>query len=154
MEISGPLQNVRHECERILRSLPAWFGIESALLDYAQATERLPTFCAFAEGALIGFISLECLDANEWEVHCIAVREGRRDGGVGTALLNIAEAWARSQGARSLIVKTLADSHPSLAYKASRAFYLSKGFAAEKIIPDIWGPSNPCLQMRKELAPG
>lgn len=154
MRVSGPIQNTREDCERVLRSLPDWFGIESALVEYAEAADRLPTFCATSGDEFVGFITLESHSPSEWEVHCIAVRDGFRGLGIGSALMSAAEAWMRKRGARYVLVKTLGESHPSPAYKESRAFYQSRGFVAEKIIPDIWGPSNPCLQMRKEIQYG
>lgn len=151
MHVTGPAQHVREACEIILRSLPRWFGIESAVVAYAKAADCLPTFLAYSEESVIGFISLEGHSHGVYEVHCIAVHNDFRGQGVGTALLSAAETWMRAQGASQMVVKTIAESHPSPEYKASRAFYQSKGFAAERIIPDIWGPSNPCLQMRKEI---
>ncbi|MEN3067510.1 GNAT family N-acetyltransferase [Uliginosibacterium sediminicola] len=154
MKVIGPVQNVRDACEQILRSLPAWFGIESALMEYVEATDRLPTYLAMSEGKAVGFVSLQSHSQSECEIHCIAVRDSFRGRGVGKALVQAAERWMKERGATRLIVKTIAESHPSPEYKESRAFYQSQGFLAEKIIPDIWGPSNPCLQMYKELHNG
>jgi GNAT superfamily N-acetyltransferase len=151
MHINGPVQHVSVECEQILRSLPGWFGIETALLEYAEATNRLPTFVAVADGTIVGFITLEGHSAIEWEIHCIAIHKSFRGKGIGAALVSSAEDWMKEKGALILLVKTIAESHPSPEFKESRAFYNSIGFASDKIIPDIWGPSNPCLQMRKEL---
>jgi GNAT superfamily N-acetyltransferase len=153
MNIKGPLREVRDECEQILRSLPGWFGIETALVKYAEATERLPTFAAVVHDKVVGFITLERHSQEEWEVHCIAVQDDLRGKGAGSALIRHAESWLGTKGARVLLVKTIADSHPSPEYKESRAFYSSQGFIPDQIIPDIWGPSNPCLQMRKQIAP-
>lgn len=154
MQVFGPVQHVREECEKILRGLPQWFGIESALIEYAEATNRLPTFVALADGANVGFIALERHSQCEYEIHCIAVHCKFRAGGIGTALVSAAEAWTKAQGATSIIVKTIAESHPSPEYRETRAFYQRRGFVAEKIIPDIWGPSYPCLQMRKDVQHG
>lgn len=154
MRIVGPVQHVREVCEQILRSLPGWFGIESALIEYAKATDQLPTFVAMSEGEAVGFITMKSNSQNECEIHCVAVHESLRRQGIGATLVRAAEAWMKEHGATRLIVRTLADSHPSQEYKESRAFYLSQGFVAEKIIPDIWGPSNPCLQMYKEVRYG
>ena len=46
--IVSPEEGVRDaaSCERILRSLPEWFAIETALRDYAAATDVYPTFLA------------------------------------------------------------------------------------------------------------
>jgi len=154
MRVVGPVQHVRTACEQILRSLPGWFGIETALLEYAEATDRLPTFVAISEGETVGFVTVERHSQSEYEIHCIAVRDSLRGQGIGAALVHAAEAWMKERGAIRLIVKTIAESHPSPEYKASRAFYQHQGFLSEKIIPDIWGPSNPCLQMSKAVRYG
>jgi GNAT superfamily N-acetyltransferase len=151
IRVVGPLSHASEHCERVLRSLPRWFGIESALREYAAAAERLPTFGAVVDDALTGFVSLEAHLAGEWEVHCMAVHAQWRGKGVGAALLAAAEAWIRPQGAASIVVKTRVDSHASPQQVTSRAFYGRQGFIPEKIFPDLWGPSVPCLQMRKAL---
>ena len=46
MQLIGPISNPSSHCERILRTLPQWFGIEHALLEYVQDSERFPTFFA------------------------------------------------------------------------------------------------------------
>ena len=46
MTIIGPKLDARAQCEEVLRSLPMWFGIEDALVMYADDTLRLPTFAA------------------------------------------------------------------------------------------------------------
>ena len=50
-----------------------------------------------------------------------------------------------------LLVKTLADTHPSPEYAATRAFYRSLGFLPLAVLPDLWGPANPCLLMVRPL---
>lgn len=81
-----------------------WFGIESALIEYAEATNRLPTFVALAEGAIVGFITLERHSQYKYEIHCTAVRRELRADGIGTALVSAAEAWMKAQGATSISI--------------------------------------------------
>jgi len=58
MDLVGPGSNAVTECERVLRTLPAWFGIESSLMEYAPATKSLPTFAVLEGGDVVGFITL------------------------------------------------------------------------------------------------
>src|SRR4051812_43984620 len=44
VDIEGPIAGVADQCERVLRTLPLWFGIESSLMEYVRDTERFPTF--------------------------------------------------------------------------------------------------------------
>jgi GNAT superfamily N-acetyltransferase len=151
MQVEGPVTSVEAECERVLRTLPRWFGIEKALLEYAGNTGRLPTFVVRVDGAIVAFVSLEQHFPASWEINCIAVDAAYRNKGVGRLLHAHAEAWLRSQGARFLQVKTLAASHPSLGYAETRSFYERLGFVPLQVFPEIWAPHLPALQMIKVL---
>jgi len=141
------------DAERVLRSLPEWFGLEAALIDYALDASRLPTFSVRKDQALAGFLSLRQHFPQAWEISCVAVHANHRGGGIGKGLLQTAEAWCGLQGARILQVKTLADAHPSPAYQQTRAFYQHMGYIPLEVFPDLWSPQHPCLQMIKVLAP-
>ncbi len=151
--ITGPSQQRRGELEAILRALPGWFGIEESLVAYARDTTTLPTFVAEIGGRALGFVSLREHFRGSWEVSCMAVAAGARGRGLGTALLEHAEAWARSRGARFLQVKTLAASDPSPEYAETRAFYERRGFAPLEVFPLHWDAANPCLVMIKVVGP-
>ena len=43
-------------CESILRSLPQWFGIESAIVNYVNDVEKMDTWIASINDAPIGFL--------------------------------------------------------------------------------------------------
>jgi GNAT superfamily N-acetyltransferase len=154
MNIIGPELQREPEIEKILRSLPRWFGIEEALIAYVADTATKPTFAAEVEGSLVGFITLTAHFPDAWEVHCIAVAADSRNGGIGTALLKRAERYAVDQGARFLQVKTVAHTSPSPEYAETRKFYEAKGFTALEIFPNLWHPRNPALQLVKVLDGG
>jgi GNAT superfamily N-acetyltransferase len=118
--IEGPEGAHAADCERVLRSLPEWFGIESSLVDYARDATAHRTFTATDDGRTIAFVTARPHFAASWEVHCIAVERQHRGEGVGLALHRHVEAWRHARGAHVLQVKTLADEHPSAARPASR----------------------------------
>jgi len=151
MELVGPTVDAVIECERVLRSLPAWFGIESSLIEYARSTKQLPTFLAVSNGEVVGFVSVRRHFAQAWELHCIAVAASHRREGVGRALLSRAEAWLQGQDARVLQVKTIAESHPSAEYAETRQFYAQVGFEPLEVFPTLWDPGLPVLQLLKPL---
>jgi GNAT superfamily N-acetyltransferase len=151
MNILGPVSSARSECEAVLRSLPEWFGIESALVMYARDTERLPTFTATEEGQVVGFLTLEQHFRPSWEVHYIAVRRDARNRGVGRAMLAHAERWLIEGGAKLLQVKTIAATKADANYAQTREFYAHAGFTPLEVFPELWAPSNPCLQLVKFL---
>ena len=151
--IQGPLGATARDCEGVLRSLPAWFGVDASLVQYARDAEVLPTFFARLQGQCIGFVTLRQHFSAAWEVHCIAVRAECRGRGVGGDLLDHAERWLQQQGVSVLQVKTIAASFASPAYAATRAFYERRGHVPLEEFAELWGPRLPCLQMVKFLAP-
>jgi GNAT superfamily N-acetyltransferase len=144
-------RSVVADCDRILRSLPEWFGIADARIAYAEATSVLPTLIIGEDDAVIAFLSLKQHFPTAWEVHCMAVDAARRNRGLGRQLLAGAESWLAEQGAQLLQVKTLAASHPNVAYARTRAFYEHAGFVSLEVFPELWSADNPCLLMVKPL---
>jgi GNAT superfamily N-acetyltransferase len=143
--------SVSSACEGILRSLPKWFGIEQALLQYAADADVYPTFVVRDGGRMIAFATVRKHFDQAYEVHCIAVRAGERRRGCGIALLTAAESWARHEGGRFIQVKTLAANHPSPEYADTRSFYERAGYVPLEVFPELWSKSNPCLQLVKAL---
>lgn len=140
-------------CEAILRTLPDWFGIEEAIVEYARAIEGMDTWVADAQGEIAGFLSVKPHTPRAAEIHVMAVLARHHGEGVGRRLVEAAEAALRGCGTEFLQVKTLAPSHPDPHYARTRAFYEHLGFAPLEE-SELWGPSNPCLTMVKHLACG
>jgi len=153
MQIIGPKLDARAQCEQVLRSLPMWFGIEEALVMYADDSVRLPTFAAVEGEQLVGFVSLMEHFAHAWEIHCIAVRAESRNAGYGRSLVAHVEAWLVAKNVTLLQVKTVAATSPSKAYAETREFYSHLGFRPLQVFPLLWAPQNPALQLVK-LLPG
>ena len=149
--IRGPLSGQGALAEGILRALPGWFGIEQALVEYAQAADELPTFVAARSGAPVGFVTIKPTSAHAVELHVMGVLPGEHRRGVGRALVERAAAYARAEGFTLLHVKTLAPSDPDPGYAATRAFYAAIGFLPLEELPEVWGPDDPCLLMVKVL---
>jgi GNAT superfamily N-acetyltransferase len=148
LQFSGPGRQAGPDCERILRSLPAWFGIEQALQDYVADADRHPTFFAVAQ-VPVAFITLRQHGPQAWEVHCMAVHAACRGSGIGRRLHAHVEDWLLAQGAQVLQVKTLAPSHPSPHYAETRGFYGRLGYLPLEVFPRLWGPRLPVLQLVK-----
>ena len=145
--VSGPRSGLGAPAERILRSLPEWFAIEEALVAYARAADELPTLAATSEGELVGFLTLKLTSRSAAEVHVMAVLPAWHRRGVGRALHERAAACARDLGCAFLHVKTLAPEDPYPPYAATRLFYEAMGFAPLEVLPQVWGPEDPCLLM-------
>jgi GNAT superfamily N-acetyltransferase len=160
--VRGPLLGQSAAAERILRALPGWFGIEVALQDYARAADELDTFVVvvsrpacggreFRPDQVLGFVTLKETSEDALELHVMGVLPAWHRRGAGRALVERAASYARAEGYALLHVKTLAPSDPDPGYAATRAFYAAAGFRPLEVLPQIWGPEDPCLLMVRPL---
>jgi XTP/dITP diphosphohydrolase len=139
-------------CERILRALPDWFGIETALMQFVREAAHLPMLVAMEDGATIGFLTLRRHSACAWEIHAIGVLQQQHRRGIGRRLLAEGERLLRDRRAEFLTVKTLSAAAESEEYARTRAFYTAVGFRPLLELPTLWSAENPCLVMIKPLA--
>lgn len=140
--------------ERLLRSLPEWFGIEAAIVDYVESARRLRTYLAWpASGPAAGVLLAAQHFPESAEIHLMAVDPAWHRRGAGRALVRALEADLVAEGTRFLQVKTLGPSRPNEAYAKTRQFYQALGFLPLEEIHDLW-PGNPCLVMVKTLPTG
>lgn len=107
--------------ERILRALPSWFGIEEALRNYVHAASGLPSYLALEADQVVGVALIKAHTVACAELHLIAVDPSVRGTGVGTALVEAAEADLRAQGVKLFQVKTVGESFQDEGYAATRA---------------------------------
>lgn len=140
-------------CERIMRALPEWFGIEKSLSAYVRDTRQMETWLAFLNGEAAGFLTLHAHNPQAAEIQVMAVVPNLHGRGIGSALVEHAEVLLRTRGTVYLQVKTLGPSRPNEHYARTRAFYESMGFAPLEE-NRLWGETNPCLIMVKHLACG
>ncbi len=139
------------ECERILRALPDWFGIEESLVQYVADAQRFETLVSMDDtGEVAGFITLRRHFPEAGEVHCLAVLPSHHSRGVGRALVTAVEERLRAAGAAYLQVKTMGPSRPSEFYARTLAFYRAVGFAPLEELHGLWG-GTPCLVLVKRL---
>jgi len=138
--------------ERLLRSLPQWFGIESAIESYVGDAATMPTYLAHADDAVgaVGVVLVARHYPTAAEIHLMAVAPEYHRRGVGRAVLAAVEADLAADGVRFLQVKTLGPSRPDADYDRTRAFYTAVGFTPLEELADLW-PGNPCLIMVKSL---
>ena len=88
-------------------------------------------------------------DALEFHVMGVLPAWHRRGGG--RALVERAATYARAEGYSLLHVKTLAPGDPDPGYAATRAFYEAMRFRPLEVLPQVWGPENPCLLLVRPL---
>ena len=116
---------------------------------YVRDSAKLPT----VGGGREGFLCLKLHGEAAAEVYVMGVRPESHRRGIGTALLEAAEAYLRDRRVEYLQVKTLGPSAPSEHYARTRRFYESRGFRPLEELTAIWGEENPCLIMVKRLDP-
>ena len=150
IEIMEPQLDQASLCEPILRLLPGWFGIESAIVHYVQEIDRLPTLLAWSQKQVVGFLALKQHNEFAAEIYVMAVHPQFHRQGIGQQLVKAAEEELRKLRVEYFQVKTLASSSPDPNYAKTRKFYESVGFKPLEEFLNLW-EGNPCLQMVKKL---
>lgn len=152
--MTSPLRSYRDGdqaiCERILRALPNWFGIESSLVQYVQDIREYPTWLAQMDDQVTGFITLREHNPRAAEIHVIAVHPDHHRRGIGRQMVEFARTHLRGRGFEFLQVKTLGPSRPDASYEKTRQFYEAMDFVPLEEFPKHW-PGNPCLLMVSKL---
>ncbi len=151
VNIEGPYFEKSRVCTPIMRSLPAGFDIEEAIVYYSNQIDYLPTWLACEAERVIGFVSLKQHTPYSAEVYVMGVLTEVHRKGIGRALINQSQEWLKSQGVEYLQVKTLEPSDTDESFARTRAFYEVMGFKLLEEIKEIWGEQNPCLIMIKRL---
>jgi GNAT superfamily N-acetyltransferase len=151
IQIQPPAFGLSKLCEPILRSLPDWFGIESANLFYFKEIDRLPTLLATIGVTPVGFLTYERFREYSAEFIVLGVLPEYHRQGIGRALVQRGEDLLRSEAVEYLQLKTLSDSHPDPGYAKTRAFYIALGYRPLQEFPLFWNADSPCLQMIKRL---
>lgn len=149
--LEGPKFGTSEVCTPILRSLPGWFGIEEAIVNYSNEIDSLPTFLARDSGRVIGFLSLKQHNPYSAEIYVMGVLAENHRQGIGRALVEKAQDWLKKKNVEYLQVKTLGPSKTDNGYAGTRNFYLAMGFRPLEELKKIWDEKNPCLVMVKKI---
>lgn len=138
-------------CNCILRALPNWFGIESAIVDYVSDVQPMLFYAAFDDAQPVGFIALKKHNDYTSEVYVMGILEEYHRKGIGRKLITHCEEYCKNAKMEFLTVKTLDESRADEGYEKTRLFYLSQGFRPLEVFPLLWDESNPCLFMAKSI---
>lgn len=137
-------QQKRQIARDILYSLPDWFGLPESTKRYIEDSAKMP-FWAWCEEAAeaLGFIALKETSHYTAEIYVMGVLPERHHGGIGRALYEEFERYARAQGYSFLQVKTVQSGHYE-EYDRTNAFYQAMGFRELECLPTLWDEWNPC----------
>jgi predicted acetyltransferase/N-acetylglutamate synthase-like GNAT family acetyltransferase len=151
-QVSGPHLGQGKDCEAVLRLLPDWFGIESAIVQYGKDVDDLPTWTARDNsGRLLGFLAVRQHSQYTAEITVMGVRPETHHNGIGRVLLEHAEVHLRGEQVEYLQVKTVGPSCDDPFYARTRGFYLAAGFRPLEELKQLWNEENPCLIFVKRL---
>lgn len=148
------IENIREKAEItncILRALPKWFGIESAIIEYVENAQKMPFWAVFEGNRAVGFIAVKEHFEKSAEIYVMGVLSEYHRNGYGKQLVETTEKYLKSQNFEFYQVKTLSDSDSDEGYRKTRKFYLSYGFVPLEEFKTLWGKENPALQMIKKL---
>lgn len=136
--------------ERLLRTLPAWFGIEEATANYVEKAARLESFVARHSGLTVGVALVERHFRQSAELTLLAVHQDLRGQGIGRRLVSAVEEFLRADECEFLEVHTVGPSYEDDGYADTRAFYTAIGFAPVHEFDHLdW--DGPTLLMIKSL---
>ncbi|HKO92561.1 MAG TPA: GNAT family N-acetyltransferase [Polyangiaceae bacterium] len=141
-------------CRTLLDGLQDWFG-GAASAAYSADLARYPSWVAISKDVpapgLAGCVTVRAPERTAFEVHLLAVERELQGQGVGSALLLVAERFARRCGARFLHVKTLGPSSGDVFYARSQAFYEARGYTRLFESERLWDGAGPALVLVKAL---
>ncbi|GAB7093270.1 hypothetical protein JCM30237_04220 [Halolamina litorea] len=141
------------DCLAVARGLDRGFN-DAGLASMAEDLPEQRQFLAFADGELLGFVSIDDSGPAVAEVAWFAVRSDSQGAGIGSRLLEAVTDRLAAGGVRLLSVKTLAATVDDDHYARVRSFYEGAGFHHVETIDPYpeWEPGNPCAIYVKPLA--
>lgn len=105
------------------------------------------TWVAEEQGEIAGFLVADRQPRGVAHIVTVDVVEGRRRAGVGRALMDAAEDWARRERCRLVYLEVAEDNAPAL------AFYASRHYTSIERIPDYYSTGLAAWVMVKWLGP-
>lgn len=143
-------------CEAVVDTLPQFFGDPEGLAELAVALRSQEGWVAVEGAEVIGFVTQLAHGSSSMEITWLAVRNDRRQRGIGRALVEAVASAASARRARLLSVLTLGPSAPEPAavdgFEGTRRFYQRLGFIAVREL-DLETWSSPALLLVRPLRP-
>ena len=149
--IQAPSKNCGLYAEKILRSLPNWFGIEKSTIQYIKDANSMPTILVKDSSNIIGFLTIKRHFVETAEIHCMGLLPQYHRKGIGKLLITELENYLKREKYKILQVKTISEDSNCKFYAQTRKFYKSVGFIPIEVFPKLWDESNPCLQLVKQI---
>lgn len=132
-----------HIAESILTQLPDWFGLPESTKEYIKTSKTLPFWSYTSGNKPVGFIVLKETGKHTAEIYVMGVLKEYHGRGIGKALFETFQKYAREQKYEYIQVKTVAKGHYK-EYDQTNAFYEHLGFRELECLPTLWDEWNPC----------
>lgn len=128
-EIVNPEQKAQ-SCLEVTALLPDWFGLPEANEKYVEGIKETTVFAAHNhDGELLGLIAVKMPFPNNADIYWMGIKPSFHRQGIGKALLERAQEYARGHHCHTITVETLSLSHDDLSYKKTYQFYHAVGFS-------------------------
>lgn len=125
--------------EEVLTALPDWFGVPESLRQYVETCADMP-FWAYED---VGFIVMKSTSRYTADIYVMGVKQYAHRKGIGTALVQELQKYAKETGHEYLQVKTVQKGNYA-EYDQTCAFYEAMGFRELECFPTLWDEKNPC----------
>ena len=96
--IRPPSVNCGVVCEKILRALPDWFGIEASLIQYVKDANTMPTIIVKDDDVVVGFLTIKKHFSETAEIHCMGILPQYHRKGIGKLLIKELENNLKNNG--------------------------------------------------------
>lgn len=121
----------------VLHDLPEWFGIESAVQEYAKKSENLPFFSIEDKG----FLTLKETSPYTAEIYVMGIKKKYHRQGIGMKLFK--QAYDYCTGRYEFLQVKTVKMGKYLEYDCTNQFYKRLGFKEFEVL-DLWNEDNPC----------
>ena len=126
----------------ILQQLPEWFGLPDSTQEYITKSKDWP-FWAYVTEVPKGFIVLKETSPHTAEIYVMGVLKTSHGQGIGRALFEALQDYAKERGYEYIQVKTVQKGRYK-EYDMTNAFYEKMGFRELECFPSLWDEWNPC----------
>ncbi len=116
-------------CRKILIDLPEYFGLLEANEHYLKMMPSLVSFAARVDEDYVGLLSLHFPYPSTCNIYWMGILRAHQRRGIGNSLIEYAELFAKTQGAKTITVETLSPTEEDENYLKTYKFYEKKGFS-------------------------
>ena len=127
----------------ILYNLTEWFGLPDSTKEYIQNSKEMPFWAYYNNDNPVGFIAMKQTGKSTAEIYVMGILKEYQRQGIGKALWNDFEEYAKENGYEFAQVKTVQKGRYE-SYDSTNQFYESLGFKEFECFPTLWDEWNPC----------